>query len=63
MSPLAFVHLLILHPDASGKIYVMYGGAYVAAALAWLKISLTAWGMAGGLMVPLRVLIIIVRPR
>jgi small multidrug resistance family-3 protein len=33
-----FVWLLTLHPTASGRVYAAYGGAYVAAALVWLRV-------------------------
>ncbi|MDO9454422.1 MAG: YnfA family protein [Stagnimonas sp.] len=32
----AFVWLLTLHPQASGRVYAAYGGVYVSAALVWL---------------------------
>ncbi|MDO4643753.1 MAG: YnfA family protein [Cardiobacteriaceae bacterium] len=32
----AFSWLLTLHPEASGRIYVAYGGVYVSIALLWL---------------------------
>ena len=32
----AFVWLLSLHPEASGRVYAAYGGVYVAVALLWL---------------------------
>lgn len=32
----AFVWLLSLHPQATGRVYAAYGGVYVAVALAWL---------------------------
>ncbi|MFZ6646901.1 YnfA family protein [Undibacterium sp. TJN25] len=31
-----FVWLLTLHPDASGRVYAMYGAVYIATALVWL---------------------------
>lgn len=31
-----FVWLLSLHPEAAGRVYAAYGGAYVAVALLWL---------------------------
>lgn len=37
----AFVWLLTLHPEASGRVYAMYGAVYIATALAWL------WGIDG----------------
>lgn len=33
-----FVWLLTLHPTASGRTYAAYGGIYIAAAIAWLKL-------------------------
>ena len=32
-----FVYLLSLHPDASGRVYAVYGGVYVVTALVWLR--------------------------
>lgn len=32
----AFVWLLTLHPDASGRVYATYGAIYIAAAVIWL---------------------------
>jgi small multidrug resistance family-3 protein len=32
----AFAWLLTLHPQAAGRTYAAYGGAYVATALVWL---------------------------
>lgn len=47
----AFVWLLTLHPDASGRVYAAYGGVYVATALAWLwlvdGIQPTRWDLLG----------------
>lgn len=45
----AFVWLLTLHPQASGRVYAAYGGVYVSVALLWLwavdsvRPSLTDW--------------------
>lgn len=36
MSFAAFAWLLTLHPTASGRTYVAYGGVYITVALAWL---------------------------
>lgn len=36
LSLAAFVWLLTLHPQASGRVYAAYGGVYVSVALAWL---------------------------
>jgi len=42
-----------LYPPASGRVYVVYGGVYVATALAWLrvvdgvKLSALDWTGAG----------------
>ncbi|WP_420466732.1 YnfA family protein [Panacagrimonas sp.] len=33
---IAFVWLLSLHPQASGRVYAAYGGVYISAALLWL---------------------------
>jgi small multidrug resistance family-3 protein len=32
----AFVWLLTLHPQATGRVYAAYGGVYVSVALLWL---------------------------
>ena len=32
----AFVWLLTLHPEATGRVYAAYGGVYVSVALVWL---------------------------
>ncbi len=37
ISLMAFVGLLSLHPQASGRVYATYGGVYILSALAWLK--------------------------
>ena len=61
-----FVWLLTLHPTATGRVYAAYGGIYVAVALMWLhlvdKVTLMAWDIAGGSVVPLGVCIIIFQP-
>lgn len=66
LSLLAFVYLLTLHPQASGRIYAMYGGIYICTALIWLKyvdkVNLTQWDMVGGLVVLLGALVIILQP-
>jgi small multidrug resistance family-3 protein len=36
LSLVAFVWLLTLHPDASGRVYATYGAAYTATAIGWL---------------------------
>lgn len=41
LSLCGFVWLLTLHPEASGRVYAMYGAVYIATALAWL------WGIDG----------------
>ncbi|MBX3732893.1 MAG: YnfA family protein [Verrucomicrobiae bacterium] len=33
-----FAWLLTLHPTAAGRTYAAYGGIYIAASLAWLKL-------------------------
>ena len=47
----AFVWLLTLHPDASGRVYAAYGGVYVAVALVWLwlvdGVQPTRWDLLG----------------
>lgn len=46
-----FVWLLSLHPEAAGRVYAAYGGAYVAVALAWLwvvdGVKPTNWDFVG----------------
>ncbi|MES2024273.1 MAG: YnfA family protein [Pseudomonadota bacterium] len=46
-----FVWLLSLHPEAAGRVYAAYGGAYVAVALLWLwvvdGIKPTNWDFVG----------------
>lgn len=46
-----FVWLLSLHPEAAGRVYAAYGGAYVAVALLWLwvvdGIKPTNWDFIG----------------
>ena len=37
MCLVAFVYLLSLHPEASGRVYAAYGGVYVVSALLWLR--------------------------
>ncbi|GBU09779.1 inner membrane protein [Gammaproteobacteria bacterium] len=37
LSLIAFVGLLSLHPEASGRVYATYGGIYILIALMWLK--------------------------
>ncbi len=37
-SLLAFVWLLSLHPEASGRVYAAYGCVYVATALVWISL-------------------------
>ncbi|USZ14754.1 YnfA family protein [Moraxella sp. FZFQ2102] len=67
ISLLAFVYLLSLHPDASGRIYAMYGGIYICTALIWLKVvdgvSLSTWDITGAAVVLVGTLIIILQPR
>jgi small multidrug resistance family-3 protein len=51
LSLVLFVWLLSLHPEAAGRVYAAYGGAYVAVALAWLwvvdGIKPTNWDFVG----------------
>ncbi|WP_024548760.1 YnfA family protein [Siccibacter turicensis] len=51
LSLMLFVWLLTLHPAASGRVYAAYGGVYVCAALAWLRVvdgeKLTVWDWTG----------------
>lgn len=61
-----FVWSLTLHPQASGKIYAMYGGIYICTALLWLKfvdkIELTFWDLMGGVIIFIGALLMIVQP-
>ncbi len=63
----AFVWLLSLHPQASGRVYAAYGGVYVGAALAWLwaidGIPPSAWDVAGVGLILLGSAVIILSPR
>ncbi len=58
-----FAWLLTLHPAASGRVYAAYGCAYVATALAWLKIvdrvPLSSTDMIGGGVALIGMLIIV----
>lgn len=67
LSLVIFVYLLTLHPQASGRIYAMYGGIYICTALAWLyyvdKMPLTRWDIFGGAVVLFGALIIILQPK
>ncbi|UOO91003.1 YnfA family protein [Vitreoscilla massiliensis] len=60
---LAFVYLLSLHPEASGRVYAAYGGVYVISALLWLrlvdKIALSFTDMLGAAVILGGVLLII----
>ena len=64
---LAFVWLLTLHPQASGRVYAAYGGVYVATALLWLwqveGISPTRWDLIGGTVAVAGMAIIMFSPR
>ncbi len=66
ISLMAFVWLLTLHPAASGRIYAMYGGVYIVTALLWLRfvdgVSLTTWDVAGGVIVLMGAMVIILQP-
>ena len=46
-----FSWLLTLHPDATGRVYAIYGGIYISTAIVWLwlvdGIKPTAWDMSG----------------
>ena len=48
-----FAWLLTLHPTAAGRTYAAYGGIYIAASLAWLKLvegqSPDRWDVLGAL--------------
>jgi small multidrug resistance family-3 protein len=63
----AFVWLLSLHPDASGRVYAAYGGVYVAMALAWLwlvdGITPTRWDLVGAAVALAGMAIIAFAPR
>ena len=59
----AFVYLLSLHPEASGRVYAAYGGVYVVSALLWLrwvdKIALQTSDFIGAAVILLGVVCII----
>lgn len=63
----AFVWLLSLHPQASGRVYAAYGGVYVGAALAWLwaidGIRPNGWDLAGVALILLGAFVIVLAPR
>ena len=63
----AFVWLLTLHPDASGRVYAAYGGVYVATALVWLwlvdGIQPTRWDLVGAAVALAGMAIIAFAPR
>lgn len=66
LSLAVFVWLLTLHPEASGRIYAMYGGVYIFMALMWLRwvdgVSLSRWDIVGAGIVLLGALVIILQP-
>lgn len=66
LSLAVFVWLLTLHPEASGRIYAMYGGVYIFMALMWLRwvdgVSLSRWDIIGAGIVLLGALVIILQP-
>lgn len=59
----AFVWLLTLHPEASGRVYAAYGGVYVCTALLWLRfidgVRLSHYDWAGALVALCGMLIIV----
>ena len=59
----AFVYLLSLHPEASGRVYAAYGGVYVVSALLWLrwvdKIALQSSDFLGAAVILVGVVLII----
>lgn len=59
----AFVWLLSLHPEASGRVYAAYGGVYVCTALLWLRfidgVKLSHYDWAGALVALCGMLIIV----
>ncbi|MEO8011273.1 MAG: YnfA family protein [Dokdonella sp.] len=63
----AFVWLLTLHPQASGRVYAAYGGVYVGTALCWLwaidGIRPGGWDMAGVALILLGAAVIVLAPR
>lgn len=66
LSLAVFVWLLTLHPEASGRIYAMYGGVYIFMALMWLRwvdgVSLSRWDIVGAGIVLFGALVIILQP-
>ncbi|WIH05974.1 YnfA family protein [Xanthomonas translucens pv. graminis] len=63
----AFVWLLSLHPEASGRVYAAYGGVYIAVALLWLwavqSIRPTRWDLLGAGLCLLGMAVIMFAPR
>lgn len=66
LSLAVFVWLLTLHPQASGRIYAMYGGVYICTAFMWLywvdKMPLTRWDLFGAGLIFFGALLIISQP-
>jgi small multidrug resistance family-3 protein len=67
LSLMAFVWLLSLHPEASGRVYAAYGGVYVFMAILWLwtvdGIRPTAWDLLGSAVALAGMAIIMFAPR
>ena len=63
----AFAWLLTLHPQAAGRTYAAYGGAYVATALLWLWLvegqRPDRWDVAGAAIAVVGMAIIAFAPR
>lgn len=63
----AFVWLLTLHPEATGRVYAAYGGVYVTAAIVWLWLveghRPNRWDIAGATFTFLGMAIIMFAPR
>ncbi|WP_101925167.1 MULTISPECIES: YnfA family protein [Luteimonas] len=63
----AFVWLLSLHPNATGRVYAAYGGVYVAVALVWLwrvdGLVPTRWDLLGAALCLCGMAVIMFGPR
>ena len=62
-----FAWLLTLHPDAAGRVYAAYGGAYVCVAILWLwavdGVRPTAWDLIGSAVALAGMAIILFAPK
>ena len=62
-----FAWLLTFHPDASGRVYAAYGGAYITTAILWLwlidGVKPTHWDLLGAATCMAGALVIYFAPR